>query len=210
MNVAVAGNAAAHSQGASAAKAPIDPEAINGSLETIPSHLVLRAKTQYTRRTPDWPFVRFGPGPGGHTSLLRADMEYPTPPYQDIWADLGLDLIYPHRSADGRPEPDPLEHGIGEPGGLPNLARGDEPVPAEFAAFVESLGVDGVDQFPTGIGGAFSHVLASEIERGESNELQTWLADRRDGYHYRPGGPRGKRFTWGQGWHGPGDPNSPH
>lgn len=207
MNLAMASMPAAPNSNVSAAKAPQDPDMINGSLETIPSHLVLRAKAQHTQRTPDWPFVRFGPGPGGHTTLLRADMEYPTPAYQDVWADLGLDLLYPHRSADGRADPDPLKEGIGEPAGLPNLSRGDEPLPEEVAHFVESLGTMGVDQFPTGLSGAFTHLLTAETEQDDVTLLQDWLAQRRDGYSYRPGGGRDKQFVWGRGWHEPGEPS---
>ena len=185
---------------------------------TLPAHLTLRAKTQHVARTPDWPFKKFGPGKGGHTSLLRAELNYPSQAYRDVWTDLALDRFLPRDAVDGAPIPDadPLHGGrIGEGAGLPGMDTGPsaaggagrytEDLPVEVKALVDSLGPHGVDQFPTGLSGAFAYVVGEAEKDAEAaydvqvaNELKNWLAKRRDAAAAVPGDKM--RFEWGKGF----------
>lgn len=218
MNLALANNPANGRNGTNAknaAKAPVNPDLINGALETLPSHLVLRAKTQQVPHTPDWPFVKYGTGRGGHMSLFRADLSYPTPAYRDVWADLALDKLQPRESG-GVEDADPLLDAAGEGAALPSATAEIADLHPKVADFVKQLGPMGVDQFPTGLSGAVKYLMGVEekddMERdGEHTDeededpqheerIRAWIARKRDGPAYRPGGPAGHRFEWGKGW----------
>ncbi len=171
LNLALANNPhLARPSGASknAAKAPVNPELLHGASETLPSHLVLRAKTQHVPRTPDWPFVKFGPGGGGHTTLIRSELSHPQPAYRDVWADLALDRLQP-KERDGIVDADPLDTIQGEGAALPPIGEGIgsgapqpgiPPKPTSVVELAGQLGAAGVEQFPTRFSGVYKHMLS--------------------------------------------------
>ncbi|KDN44539.1 hypothetical protein K437DRAFT_136133 [Tilletiaria anomala UBC 951] len=191
MNMALANSAnASKAQGnksAAAAAAGPKPAAADathgggGALDGLPAHITLRAKTQQIPRVPDWPFVKFGPGKGGHNALLRAQLQHPAPAYREVWADLAFDRLYPqgyHHHGSGAAaaaaihadaDADPLREGVGNSAGLPTER---EKLPPSFATFLHTLGPQGEDQFPTGMSGAFAHWMAEAEEQTTHDDVQ--------------------------------------
>lgn len=72
-----------------------DDKADHMEVVSAPAHLSLRARQGIAPNAPNWPFRRFGPGPGGPNALTRAENTRPWRPYKAVWADLGLEELLP-------------------------------------------------------------------------------------------------------------------
>lgn len=69
--------------------------ALQRPLLAPPAHLLLRAATDTASQSPDWPFKRYGQGPGGISALRRNERRRPHRPQRELWAEIALAELLP-------------------------------------------------------------------------------------------------------------------
>ncbi|WFD05547.1 hydroxymethylglutaryl-CoA synthase [Malassezia vespertilionis] len=75
-------------------------------------HLRVRAQLSSAPHAPSWPFMRFGPGPSArsYAALFRNTRGSEGQLEANVWTDLGLEMLVPHKRADSYTLPSNLRH----------------------------------------------------------------------------------------------------